>query len=98
MEVRHRQQFGLAISEPLRAGQTLALGTVPVAAGVVGDVRVGAVLAARDMPAESRGAAALDGRHDLQLREAHLSGVGAAPHRTVAAEDIRNLDRWTRQG
>ena len=57
-----------------------------------------AVLAALDMAAESRGTAALDGRHDLQLVEAQVSGVGGAPGRTVAAEDIRQLDRWTRQG
>ena len=57
-----------------------------------------AVLAALDMAAESRGTAALDGRHDLQLRKAHMSGIGDTPGRTVAAEDIRQLDRWTRQG
>ena len=57
-----------------------------------------AVLAALEMAAESRGTAALDGRHDLQLVEAHVSGVGGAPGRTVAAEDIRQLDRWTRHG
>ena len=69
-----------------------------VAAGVVGDQRVPAILAARDMPAESRRAATLDGRHDLQLAEAHMTGVGAAPCRPVGAEDIRDLERRTRQG
>ena len=57
-----------------------------------------AILATLDMAAESHGTAALDGRHDLQLVEAHVSGVGGAPSRTVAAEDIRQLDRWARQG
>ena len=96
--VPNRQQLRFAVGQPFLGGDRLALRAVPVAAGVVGDAHMRAILAALDMPAESRGAAALDGRHDLQLREAHLSGVGAAPHRTVAAEDIRNLDRWTRQG
>jgi hypothetical protein len=43
VEIRHRQQLGLAIGEPLRAGQTLALRTVPVAAGIVGDAGLAAI-------------------------------------------------------
>ena len=50
VKVRHRQQFGLALREPFLRGSTLTLGAVPVAAGVVGDKRVRAVLATRDMP------------------------------------------------
>ena len=53
------------------------------------------VLAARDMAAERRRAAALDGRHHLQLVEADVAGIGSAPRRSVVAEDIRNLQRWT---
>jgi hypothetical protein len=33
MKVRHRQQLGLPIREPFCPGQSLALGTVTVAAG-----------------------------------------------------------------
>src|SRR5438477_3674749 len=69
---------------------------MPVAAGVVGNVGVRALLAARDMAAESRGAAALDRRHHLELAEAHMAGVGFTPRRSMAAEDIRNLQPWTR--
>jgi hypothetical protein len=54
------------------------------------------ILAARDMTAESCSATALDGRHDLQLLEAHMTGIGFAPRRSVLAEDIRDLQRWTR--
>jgi hypothetical protein len=71
---------------------------MPVAAGVVSDTRVRTLLAALDMSAASRRAAALDGRHDLQLAEAHMAGVGAAPCRPVGAEDIRDLERRTRHG
>jgi hypothetical protein len=53
----------------------------PVAAGVVGAARMRAVLAVLDMSAESRGSAALDGRHDLQLPEVDPSGGGGAPGR-----------------
>jgi hypothetical protein len=67
----------------------------PVAAAIVGDDGVRAVLAARDMAAERRRAAALDGRHHLQLVEADVAGIGSAPRRSVVAEDIRNLQRWT---
>ena len=49
------------------------------------------VLAARDMPAERRRAAALDCAHHLQLVEAHVAAVGLAPSGTVVAEDVRDL-------
>src|SRR5208283_4555591 len=49
---------------------------------IIGDDFVGAVFAARDMPAEGRRAAALDRRHHLQLAEAHMAGVGLAPRRS----------------
>src|SRR5215470_9581247 len=72
---------------------------MPVTTGVVGDLRVAAlvVLAARDMPAERHRAAVLDRRHHLELAEADMAGVGLAPRRAMAAEDIRNLQPWTRQ-
>jgi hypothetical protein len=48
------------------------------------------------MPAERRGAAALDRYHDLELTEAHMAGVGLPPRRAMAAEDIRDLQRRAR--
>src|SRR6266851_9924427 len=48
------------------------------------------------MPAESRRAAALDGRHHLQLAEAHMAGIGLTPCRSMDAEDIRELQRRAR--
>jgi hypothetical protein len=65
-------------------------------AGIVGDVDMRAVLAARDMAAEGRRTAALDRRHHLELAEAHMAGIGLAPCRSMVAEDIRNLQPWTR--
>jgi hypothetical protein len=84
-------KVGLALGEPFFGGGGLTLRTMPIAAAVVGNDSMGAVLAARDMAAERHCAAALDGRHHLQLVEADVSGVGAAPRRPVVAEDIRNL-------
>ena len=51
--------------------------------------------AARDVPAESRRAAALDRAHHLELAKAHMPGMGAAPRRSVIAEDVRDLQPWT---
>jgi hypothetical protein len=53
---------------------------------------VGAGLAAFDMPTQRRRSAALDRRHDLQLAEAYVTGVGGTPSRPAAAEDVRHLD------
>jgi hypothetical protein len=68
-------------------------------AGVVGDLGMAAllVLAARDMPAERCRAAVLDRRHHLELGEADMAGIGLTPCRSMAAEDIRNLQPWTLQ-
>src|SRR5258708_39138064 len=72
---------------------------MPVTTGVVGDLRVGAVLvlAARHMAAERCRAAVLDRRHHLELAEAGMAGVGFTPRRSMAAEDIRNLQVRTCQ-
>src|SRR5262245_6678251 len=66
----------------------------PHKAAVVGDHRMGAVLAACHMPAEGGRAAALDGAHHLELVEAHAAAVGIAPCSPVAAEDVRDLQTW----
>src|SRR6202140_2796525 len=73
---------------------------MPVATGVVGDLGMAArrVLAARDMAAERRRAAALDRTHHLQLVEAHMPAVGLTPGRTVVAENVRDLQRWWTHG
>src|SRR5258707_15396556 len=73
---------------------------MPVATGVVGDLGMAArgVLAARDMPAERRRAAALDRTHHLQLIEAHMPAVGLTPGRTMVAENVRDLQIWSSHG
>ncbi len=57
-------------------------------------MRAGVVLAARNVPAERRRAAALDRAHHLQLVEAHVPAVGFTPSGTVVAEDFRDLQGW----
>src|SRR5215207_611022 len=80
MIVRHRQQVGFARSQPVLCCGALALRAVPVATGVVGNRRIGAVLASRDMAAEGCRAAVLDCRHHLELIEADMAGMGFARH------------------
>src|SRR5262245_30029578 len=67
-----------------------------VATGIVGNARVGAVLAALDMTAQRRGAADLDRGHDAPLGEAQMRLIDGAPSGAVAAEDIRHFELWTR--
>src|SRR6516164_5123611 len=73
---------------------------MPVAAGVVRDLRMAAprVLAARDISAERRRATALDRTHHLQLVEADMPAVGLTPSRTVIAEKVRDLQSWSSHG
>jgi hypothetical protein len=67
-------------------------------AAVIGDPQLAAIVAPFDMSSQRRRSAALDRRHDLQLAEADVPGVGLTPRRAVAAEDIRHLDRRPRHG
>jgi hypothetical protein len=98
MEVRNRQQVALAIREPLGAGETLALRAVPVAAGIVGNAGLTAILAALDMAAEHRCPARLDRRHHAALSGSQAAGLIGAIGGTVAAEDIRHLERGSHTG
>ena len=79
VEVRHRQQLGLARLQPCLRRRPLALRAMPIAARVVGDARMGAVFAALDMAAERSGATYLYRRHDAALSEAQMARVGRAP-------------------
>jgi hypothetical protein len=66
VEIRDRQQFRFPLREPRGAGHRLTLGTMAVAARVVRDFAVVAVVARPDMPAHHRGAARLNVRkHSL---------------------------------
>jgi hypothetical protein len=50
-----------------------------------------AALAAFDVAAEGGSAAGLDGRHHLQLREAHMASMLGTPGGAVTMEDVRDL-------
>jgi hypothetical protein len=98
VKILRRNQLGLALGEPPLCGRTLALRAMPVATRVVSDDGVGAVLAARHMPTERRRTAALDRTHHRHLVDADVPGIGSAPREAMVAENIRDLQQWTRHG
>ncbi len=65
---------------------------MPAAARVVGDLSVGAIFASRHAAAQRCRTTALDGRHDIQLAEAHVAGIGTTPGGPVVTEDIDAVD------
>src|ERR1700760_3085031 len=97
VEIRHRQELGLALGEPLLCRCGLAFRAMAITARVIGNPRITAVLVltTRNMAAEGCGAAALDRIHDFELAEAHMAGVGLTPRRSEVAEDIRDFESGT---
>ena len=93
VEVADRQEIGLAGGQPVPCRRALAFGAMPVAAAVIGNPAMAAVLACLDMTAEGGGAAGLDRRHHLHLTEAQMTGMGRAPGGTMAMKDIGDLQR-----
>ena len=91
VEIRHRQQFGLSMREPFGARQPLALGTMTVAARIVGDPCAAAIVALLEVTAERRRPARRDGAHDAPLDAAELPGAGLPKRFAVAAEHVRHL-------
>ena len=97
VKVGNRQQFGLARRQPGLPCRALALftakvGTMAVAAGVVGDARRAAIIAGLDMAAERLRPAGNDGAHHPFLDTAKVSGMGKAPGLAMAAQNIGHLD------
>ena len=62
---------------------------------IIGDAAVPAVLTALDMAAEGCGAAGLDRRHNLELAEADVTGMGRPESGPVSAEDVGDLESRT---
>jgi hypothetical protein len=90
VEVRDGKQIFFPGLYPLLFFKKLALGAVPVSAGVVRDNLVAAVLALINMAALLRGAAGFDRPHGAQTIQGH--GMGVPVQRTVLSEDIPNFD------
>jgi hypothetical protein len=95
MEVRYGQQFGSALLQPVRAGQPLTFGAMPLAARAIDDTRVLAVVAPFDSTAQSGGTAVLDGPHQAQLMPGQ--GMRLPVRGTVLSKDVGQLQGWLGQ-
>jgi hypothetical protein len=75
----------------------LALGVVAVAARVVGELPLVALIAGEDMATEGCASAALDGPHGLEVRARHPGGEGLAVGGARLAEDVRDFEHVRRR-
>ncbi len=92
VEIRHRQESGLACGEPVVTRGGLALRAMPVAAGVVGNADRAAVATSFDMSAQRGGPAKLDRTHDTSFAASEMAGMVMAIGGAVKTEDVRQLD------
>ena len=89
--MKYRQQLGLPRPEPMSPRQSLAFGTVTVAAGVVSDARCATIIALLDMAPEQRCPARRDGAHDASLDAPEVTGMRLSKRFAMAAENVRHL-------
>ena len=92
------QKLGLPVLDPVRAGQRLAFGAMPIAAAVVRDSLDAALIALFEMAAERGRAAHLDGRHDASLCRGHRRAMLLSIGFSVAAEHVRHFQLRTLHG
>ena len=89
MEIGNGQEFGFSLAQPSLAGRPLTFGTVPIAAGVVGDADRAAIVTLFDMTAKRRRAARRnEPDHDAAFATAQMAGVILAKSLAMAAEGI----------
>src|SRR4030095_6749685 len=91
VEVRHRQQLGAALLQPALLVQTLTLRAMPVATGVIDDLARSTAGALVDVPAESSGAAVLDGSQGPQLGPVQMAAERLSEGRAEATDDVSHL-------
>ena len=90
MEVRDGKQIFLPSLYPLLFFKELALGTMPVSAGVVRDHFRSAVLALVHVAALVGGTAGFNRPHGAKTIQGH--GMSVPVKRTVPAKDVRDFD------
>jgi hypothetical protein len=88
MKILARQEFGLTLLKPLRAGQRLALGTLPVSAGIICIPFVGALVTSFHMTAECRGATQFDGAQHPPLPLGQRSSMRLTEFIAVGTHNI----------
>jgi hypothetical protein len=97
VKVRDREEVGLAVGHPLRCGEALALGTVPIATGVVTDAFRPTAQTLFDMPPS---AAVRQWARARKTRACSCDtgcvARNAAPYaRTISATSKGGGARWT---
>ena len=92
MEVFDGQEFGLAVLEPLGAGEGLAFWTVAISAAMVRGALVAAGVTLLQVAAQSGSTAEFDGAHHAPLPARERICVLLPVRRTVAAKDIGHFE------
>jgi hypothetical protein len=93
VEIRHRQQFGLALGQPRHPCQSLAFRAMAIPTRIVGDADQAAIGTALDVAAEGRRPTGLDRAHDAALCSPKMTGMSLTVSLAVAAEDVRHFQR-----
>lgn len=92
VEVRDRQQIGDTGRDPLLARRPLALRTVAIAAGIIGDTCQATVVARIDVTAELRRPASFDRTHDATFAAAKVTGVLSSVGRPMPPQDVGDFE------
>jgi hypothetical protein len=92
MEIGRRQQFGLALFEPLGSGQGLALGAMPIRTGVVGIPFVPALVTSFQMAAQFGCAAQFYGAQYALLPRRQRCGVRVAKLLAMRTHNIGDFE------
>jgi hypothetical protein len=98
VEIFDGQQFRLAGLHPVGGGGGLALGAVAVAAGVVGDLAVAALIAFLDVAAQFGGPADGDIMEDETLFVGEPGAVAIEEGIAVSSEDVGDFEPWPGHG
>lgn len=91
VEIGNLQQIGFSRGEPLGSGFPLTLRTMPIAAGIIGDPRLAAVVAGFDVAAERLGSARNNGAHHAPLDPAEMACMQTAIGVAMPAQDVSDL-------
>jgi hypothetical protein len=95
MDVASGQEFLAAPLDPTVAGVGLTLGTVPITAAVVRDDAMPAAGTLVQMSTECGGAAALDGRQDLEMLPGEPVAATLDEFLSRGADEIGHLQGWS---
>src|SRR5215469_7396210 len=94
MKIAGGKKFLLSLSDPAFPRLCLALGTVPVPAGVVGDSPALASWTRIEVSTQSCGAAVLNGAEGLDLLIVETRFVPFKKATALRAEDVGHLHGW----